>query len=381
MEDGKFKLGYVPELNGLRGYAIIFVMVFHTGRILLGGYIGVDIFFVLSGFLITSLLVQEYDSYGRVQFRNFYLRRVLRLAPALCMLLLIYSVLSFIFLDGDKLESNLIDSLIALFYSTNWARAFAIHPPDFLGHTWSLSIEEQFYIIWPMLLIILLRFVKSRRHIILIVASLAIAALVLRIYMTYTGYPFARIINGTDTKADALLTGCLLGLVLSFNLLSVKVQQLFAKYLRYITPACAIVLIYLGTAMRINNPLTYYLGFLGVELCTAVIILDIFISERGIIKYLLSGKIIVWIGSISYGLYLWHFPVFKTMQALHAPTLSVMTIGMASSFLLAAISYYCLEKPFLSMKKRLEKAEINNPRAVIEGCTRGRGTVNKLDLS
>ena len=130
------KLGYIPELDGLRGIAIIGVMVFHTKiPFLAGGTIGVNIFFVLSGFLITVLLVQEFDKFQSINLKNFYIRRVLRLAPALILMLLVFCLLSFILLSKERAYWNYIDSIISLVYLSNWAKAFSIHPPDFLLHT------------------------------------------------------------------------------------------------------------------------------------------------------------------------------------------------------------------------------------------------------
>ena len=142
MPQDKLFLGYNPGLDGLRGTAILSVMAYHAQTpFFRGGFIGVDIFFVLSGFLISSLLVSEFDRCNAVSLKNFYMRRLLRLAPALIGLLVIFCVASSLFLSAQKANSNYIDSLIALAYLSNWARALSIHPPDFLGHTWSLSIE------------------------------------------------------------------------------------------------------------------------------------------------------------------------------------------------------------------------------------------------
>ena len=154
-------LGYVPALNGMRGLAVLGVMLTHAisgNRYFNGGFIGVDIFFVLSGFLITYLLVREYDCNNQqISVLNFYARRVLRLGPALLAMLLVFVGGGWIFFDLQRATSNSIDALITLFYAANWARAFDIHAPRLFGHAWSLSIEEQFYLLWPIMLIALLR--------------------------------------------------------------------------------------------------------------------------------------------------------------------------------------------------------------------------------
>jgi peptidoglycan/LPS O-acetylase OafA/YrhL len=151
-----FSLSYTPALDGIRGVSILAVMIYHAGASFLpGGFIGVDVFFVLSGFLITALLLKEYDRGRQIQLKKLYIRRVLRLAPALAVLLFVFTVSSWLLLEPKQAGSHLWDAFITLCYASNWTQALDIHPPDLLGHTWSLSIEEQFYILWPMTLCLL----------------------------------------------------------------------------------------------------------------------------------------------------------------------------------------------------------------------------------
>ena len=138
MKDARHgRFGYLPALDGMRACAVGVVMLFHANLpVLHGGFIGVDIFFVLSGFLITSVLLKEYERTGRISLKSFYLRRVFRLLPALVLLLLTFMVFSVVYSDTETLWSHAIDTLIVLLSSANWARAFHIHPTDFLGHAW-----------------------------------------------------------------------------------------------------------------------------------------------------------------------------------------------------------------------------------------------------
>lgn len=328
------------------------VMIFHTEvPFLKGGYIGVDMFFVLSGFLITTTLIKEFDAKNHVPLKNFYMRRVLRLAPALFLLLVVYSVLSVILLKNDQVKSNLIDALIALFYASNWARAFDIHPPDFLGHTWSLSIEEQFYILWPAMLLFLLRRIRDRWYVAAAVLSIAVSAWLLRIYMTSQGYSVDRVYNGLDTRADALLVGCVLGVILSSNSIGSLDRERLMKHLGYITPLSVTALLGVAVSIEWVNPYLYYWLFFVIELLTAVIILDLLLKKEGILRTMLSNKWIVWTGSISYGLYLWHFPVYRTMVVSgFGSEMERLTIGMCITFVLASVSYYFVEKSFLRLK-------------------------------
>ncbi len=226
--DNNKRFGYVPELDGMRGIADLAVMAYHARTPFLnGGFIGVDIFFVLSGFLITSLIINEYDSSASLNFKYFYMRRLLRLGPALILLLLVFVMLSMIFLSKDKAQSNIITAIISLFYMSNWARAFSIHPLDYLGHTWSLSIEEQFYILWPLTLLVMLRAFKNRWIIAIMTLSFALTSWILRIQLIQNGTTFNRLYNGLDTRADALMIGCALGVIISSDLLSNKIRNVY----------------------------------------------------------------------------------------------------------------------------------------------------------
>jgi peptidoglycan/LPS O-acetylase OafA/YrhL len=357
MQSKSSNLGYVPELDGLRGVAISAVMVYHAkASFLKGGFIGVDIFFVLSGFLITSLLVREFNNTQHIDLRNFYFRRVLRLAPALVFFLASFASLSILLLDRDKAQHHLIDTFIALFYFTNWAWALNVHvqPPHFLAHTWSLSIEEQFYILWPMLLIALLRFTRSRKHVVLVITLLVFSSWLMRIYLAVSGSSVSRLYNGLDTRADDLLVGCLLGVILSSNLINEYRRHLSEKALKVLAPLCAISLVsFCVLTPSYQSMHMYYWGFFVVAVLTAIIIADIFVSSKSLMKQLLSIKLLVWIGNISYGLYLWHYPIDTAMHLYGFRGIEIITVGSCFTFFVASASYYFLERPFLKLKNRL----------------------------
>ncbi|MDP4126711.1 MAG: acyltransferase [Bacillota bacterium] len=337
----------------MRGVAILAVMLFHADApFMKGGFIGVDIFFVLSGFLITALLIREYDRDNNVNFKHFYMRRVLRLAPALIFLLLVFSIFSVFLLEEAKARSNLIDSLIALFYASNWARALQIHPPDFLGHTWALSIEAQFYVVWPLTFWLLLRNVKSKENIFLIVLSLAFFSWFLRLYLAVNGSSIMRLYNGLDTRGDALLIGCALAVPMQSRLISVKIQYALSHILKYAAPLSAIALISIGCTLDWGSMHMYYWLLFVIEVLAALLILDVFISKNGVLKRILSQKLLVFVGSISYGLYLWHFPVYRLMQSYGLECMAVITIGSAVTFLVAWGSYCFIERSFLQLNNK-----------------------------
>lgn len=347
------KIVYTPEFDGMRGMAILAVMVYHASTSYLqGGFIGVDIFFVLSGFLITFLIMNEYDASLSLNLKNFYIRRALRLAPALLTLLLVFSLYSIATLSKEKSESNLIDAIISLFYMSNWARAFSIHPPDYLGHTWSLSIEEQFYILWPVTLWGLLRCIHNRWTIAFIAFAIAVLSWLLRIYLIQNNASIDRLYNGLDTHADPLMIGCVLGIVLSSGLISEKLQISLSKYLPVLAYLAITGLFLASVNVAYTSLHMYYWAIFVIEVLTAILILYVFNSEDSLLKKLLSMKWLVWIGSISYGLYLWHYPIYRLMENLHYSSFEVITFGSFCTFLISIFSFYIIEKPILKLKSR-----------------------------
>lgn len=343
---------YVPALDGLRGVAILSVMVFH-GAIphLRGGFIGVDIFFVLSGFLITSLLLKEQASVGRINLKNFYVKRALRLLPALFLLLGVFLVISSFLLEGSLLRAKFIEALVIIFYAANWARAFDWHSPETMGHAWSLSSEEQFYILWPALLILSLKFTRSKLTLGSAIALLAALSWAARILLAASGASHARLDYALDTRADALLAGCLLAVLISGEL-SGRAKLFLEKWLG---PAALLAAAALAGAALLFSPKSmylYYWGYAAVAFLASVIILDIIISKRSLIRKLLSWRPLVGIGVISYGLYLWHVPVYALVSRTGLTGPGGFAAGTCLTFLAAYLSFVLLERPCLRLKKR-----------------------------
>ncbi|HLY66186.1 MAG TPA: acyltransferase, partial [Chloroflexota bacterium] len=183
-----FHLGYRPALDGIRGAAVLAVMLFHFGAPFdQGGFLGVDAFFVLSGFLITSLLVEEWARNAGISFRGFYLRRALRLLPALLVMLLGAGAVAATIAPPEMREGTWRGIAVTLLYVANWQKVFSDQSVGVLGHTWSLSIEEQFYILWPPLLCLLLRRRLSLRWLTAIAAALAVTSAATRAVLMLRG--------------------------------------------------------------------------------------------------------------------------------------------------------------------------------------------------
>jgi len=317
-----------------------------------GGVIGVDIFFVLSGFLITYLLVCEYDgNKQQISLWKFYVRRVLRLGPALIVMSLVVVGAGWIFFDLQRATSNTIDALIALFYAANWARAFDIHAPILFGHAWSLSIEEQFYLLWPLMLIALLRHIRSRMHIVYLICAGAVLSWLLRVWMLLDGATVSRLYNGLDTRADSLLTGCALGMLLASNLIREDMKSAIASKLRLLAPWSVAAFLGVLVYAHWRSAHMYYWLLVVVEVLAALMILHIFVAEKSIVKSFFSLRPLVWIGTISYGLYLWHFPIYRLLHE-YGLTHWGMVAGTIATFIVAAASYYGMEKPIQGFKNR-----------------------------
>src|ERR1700732_2735956 len=207
--DDRKVFGYEPALDGIRAIAVLMVMMGHLNLVYAGG-LGVDIFFVLSGYLITAILIAEFAANGRISLKKFYARRALRILPAVILLLVVLNVFAAVSQSGEQAAKFRWDSLGALFYIANWLRAFG-RDLGIIGHLWSLSIEEQFYFFWPITLAFLLSRKLSANQILLIIALAVTFVNLDRVYLYQGLQSFNRIYNGLDSRADALLVGCALG--------------------------------------------------------------------------------------------------------------------------------------------------------------------------
>ncbi len=352
-----FRLGHRPFLDGVRGIAIILVMLYHTrDPILPGGHIGVNIFFVLSGFLITSILVDEWSRNQRIDFRRFYLRRVLRLFPGLIALVIavvmIKSAAGVVGISYWEDERSIWwSAAAAIFYFANWVKAFNLYELGALTHTWSLSIEEQFYMIWPLSLLGMLRAGWRYVTMIKVLAGAALFSAILRLVM-FDLDGFNRAYDGLDTRADALLIGCILSLAMSAGL----VPRTKSGH-RLLAGAASGGAIFVAIACLVGGEkdgwMFYHGGLFLTAVGTAVVMYYYLVVPAGTGNAVLSSRVLGGIGLISYGLYLWHMPVFWAVNQLELPAVADVPLRMSLSLLTAVISYYVIELPFLRLKDRI----------------------------
>jgi peptidoglycan/LPS O-acetylase OafA/YrhL len=352
------KLGYVPALDGLRAVAVLSVVVAHSGTGLVGTAIGVDIFFVLSGFLITHLLVEEWRATGRIGIRNFYVRRILRLWPALWVMVLGTSAaLLLLGIQGAKARTMGFGAVSALLYVSNWVRAFGGNA-DIYSHTWSLGVEDQFYIVWAVLLPLGLRtigFVGMRR---LILSGIGIV-IAWRLCLLLSGASMARLYNGFDTHSDGCLAGCALAFFLLDGDWHASLRNMLQRFGMLGGIALAGLMI-----IAVISPAADEAGFFAlvsplVALLSVVVIADI-VTRRGRLGRLLGLRPLVHLGVISYGVYLWHYPLIVALH--YAPNripqspVATILIGLVGSIAMAELSYRLVERPCLRLKVRFGHA-------------------------
>lgn len=346
-----FRIGYRPAFDGLRAIAVALVMCNHLDFNLMGGWIGVDLFFVLSGFLITTLLLQEWQETGTIRLGAFYVRRSLRLWPALIALLVVMVLVTMFFAPSSERPSLWRQIATASTYTTNlaWSTGWIQFRETPLAHTWSLAIEEQFYLIWPPLLMLLLRARIGWRALLAFIGTVAVVAAAWTWILAPHTALWARVWVAPETRLPTLLAGCGLGVLATSGRLPLP-SRAGQRAAAAATGFLAICVIY---ADRDSSRSSVTVGIF-VTLAATMIIGHLVADPEGKIARVVSARLLVWLGRRSYGLYLWHLPVFYGVAHLapshHSIVLMLLQVG--SSVAVAIVSYTVIETPFLRLKYR-----------------------------
>ena len=354
-------LRYRPGLDGVRAVAVLAVLLYH-GQVgwARGGFVGVDIFFVLSGFLITGLLLAEWRHWGSLDLRRFWLRRARRLLPALLLVLVAVSLGAAAFASPAERGALRGDALATLGYVANWRFVLSnqsyfaqYDEPSPLRHMWSLGIEEQFYLLFPLLLLALLTLGLRRRGLAVVLGLGAVTSAALAVALYTPGADPSRIYYGTDTRLEALLVGAVAAV-----LARERVRTRPAAYLSmagrdvplpgrgsiglFALAGLAAVVI----AARDNAGWLYEGGFLVVAVL-AVLVVVAAADDRSTTARLLSWEPLRRVGLISYGLYLWHWPVYValTPDRVGVTGPALLALRLAVTGLLAVGSYVLVERP------------------------------------
>jgi peptidoglycan/LPS O-acetylase OafA/YrhL len=354
------RMGYVPALDGIRAIAILLVLAYHAHvSPIHGGFIGVDLFFVVSGFLITALLMEEFEFSGTISYRNFLKRRIRRLLPALITVVVAVAVWTSFF-SRRNLEQLQHDIAPAIFYISNWWQIFwndipyfSSTEPPLLRHLWSLAVEEQWYIVWPLVFILIRR---SKRHILtlsLLLGGLAIFVSVV-VAGLYSPGDTARnnfLYLSTPTRSVGLLLGAACALVWSpWKLLkrdnsSVHAGQISDKRLSVLGFTCLGLLMVLSTILYVDRGVYYRGGSLAVALLSTVLVACAVHPNAKSIHGFFRLSWFVAIGRRSYGIYLWHWPIFVFTDARTSSSslvLALLLTGVASE-----LSFRLIEQPVL----------------------------------
>ncbi|MEY2396929.1 MAG: hypothetical protein QOJ00_103, partial [Actinomycetota bacterium] len=356
-QDDARSFRHVPGLDGLRALAVILVVVFHYGSIwshnddggvFPGGFIGVDVFFVLSGFLITSLLVGERARTGTVSFVRFYARRAARLMPALVFVLVGYSLWNHH--QGQTWAAVLKPSAAALLYVSNLAQVYfyktMLHTG--LSYTWSLAIEEQFYLVWPALLLFgVLRFAKTRHQVLIAVFGGAVLSALIRLYVWNIGGGYPAAYMRLDARADGLLIGAGCAFLWRWRMVP-------GKWLDQAALFALMGLLAVTFLWPRHSGGMFQGGFTLVSVAVALIILAIAENAFRFLPFFEWAPMRA-IGRVSYGLYLWHglcLRIAADRLAGHGKPI-VAAGGLALTAMIVTFSWFAIEQPFLKLKDRM----------------------------
>ncbi|HEX4163728.1 MAG TPA: acyltransferase family protein, partial [Acidimicrobiales bacterium] len=361
---------HLPALNGLRGVAVIGVVAYHLQLgWAKGGYLGVDLFFVLSGFLITTLLLEEWVRSGRVSLAAFWGRRARRLLPALFLVVIalaVYLVLNGLW--GGAGANGLVDlsglrgdAISTLLYVNNWHSIFVhqsyfaqFSTPSPLQHTWSLAIEEQFYLVWPLVLLVLLRYGRRawRSAGIALAVGLGVLSSVLMAVLFTPGVDPSRVYFGTDTRLFDLMAGATIAFVAAAR---PQPNVRARRTLHVVAPLAGVALLVFwvtagySSGVRAGVPTNFMFegGFLVCAALAGLVVADARLAEPGGLGRGLAWRPLHFIGTISYGIYLWHWPVIVYLNGartgLSAWPLDLLRV--AATLVLSTASYYLVERP------------------------------------
>ncbi len=351
---GSGRIPYEPSLDGIRGLAVTAVVLYHGGiGWAAGGYLGVDAFFVLSGYLITSLLLAEWKATTTIALKEFWARRARRLLPALFVFLVGMAIYNIFLAKPDVLDQLRADGIATLFYVMNW-RLVASSQSYFdqffaspFRHMWSLAIEEQYYLVWPLVTLLVMRWKGSAAFFMKVCIGLAAGSALLMFVLYHPDEDPSRLYYGTDTRAQSLLVGSALAAAVASG-----VKFGLARLRPFILGGAAVGslwLLYLWMQLPPTDPFLYRGGFLVLAITVALLIVACTQIGDNPLRRGLSFEPLRRLGIISYGVYLYHWPIFAWINADRtgwSPTsIRLLLLRLTVTLALAVASYVVLEKP------------------------------------
>ncbi|MDA1644594.1 MULTISPECIES: acyltransferase family protein [unclassified Bacillus cereus group] len=345
---------YMVGLDSLRGLAILGVILYHINfNWMPGGFLGVTVFFVLSGYLITDILAMEWKRNKRIDLKKFWLSRARRLLPGMLVMIVITLAWITIF-HSSLLEKMRGDSLAALFYVSNWW--YIYHKLSYfdnfnqispLNHFWSLAVEEQFYVVWPFIISLGLYYIKKQFRMILLICLGAFASALAMAILYEPGVDPSRIYYGTDTRAFSLLIGAVLALVWPSNRLANKIIPKARFILDVVGGIALIIILVMFWKTNQYDPFLYKGGMVLLSIATALLVANLAHPASRIAQFL-RFRPLRWVGVRSYGIYLWHYPILTlTTPKVNAGDFSIIRaiLQFLLIILIAQISWKFIEKP------------------------------------
>lgn len=333
--------------DGLRALAVIAVVAVHSGLPAVpGGFIGVDVFFVLSGYLITALLTGEFELSGKIDIFQFCVRRAMRLVPPLAVFLLAYLALAPSAWPEIPSVFHVRDALLSGLYLTDISVAL-VGAPRMLGHTWSLSLEQHFYLIWPLVITVLYRLGTFRDRFRKMV-TLYLILTFWRILHVQAGSEWAAVYYRFDTNFSGLLLGGAIALLAGAGI-SIRREAADALAIS------ALVVLLVGLHFWRWGDLSFLVwGQTVAELAAAALVLAL-AGEKGLVHRMLSARPVVFVGLISYSIYLWHYPMSRYFREWLEPVPTFAVVGIAS-LAVASASWFLIEEPLTRWRRRIPNA-------------------------
>jgi peptidoglycan/LPS O-acetylase OafA/YrhL len=363
----------IPALDGIRALAVALVLADHGGIPgVPGGFIGVDVFFVLSGFLITSLLLDELGRTGAIDLPGFWVRRARRLLPALIIMVMSVVVLRELF-PSDAVAAVRDDAVAAFFWVANWVFVFRDtdyftqgDTPSPLQHTWSLAVEEQYYVVWPLVLVaavVLLALLTRHRDalpklrtvriVVFVIAVAGAAASAVAACLMVSESSRNRVYFGTDTRVQALLVGAAAAALLvrdwpALARYGTQIRSRWGRWVAQILPVIGLTMLAVVAHFATGSAPEFRRGLLIVVAIAAIfIVAPVALEQRGLVAQVLAFPPLVWLGTISYGVYLWHWPVFLALNGERTGLtgMPLFAIRALATVTLAAMSWWLIEQP------------------------------------
>ncbi|CCD90054.1 putative Acyltransferase 3 [Bradyrhizobium sp. ORS 285] len=343
-----YPLGYVPSHDGMRGLMTLGVVTAHVSHTLVpGAVLYIDLFFVASAYYITGLLLRDLDKHGHIRFREFYARRFARIVPPLLLMLAAY--LLFTWLLRPPFGPALERAAIALCYVANYWYVFDPKTIEDIGHTWTLSTEEQFYLLWPLTFALLVKRFGVSWRLVGAICAIAAAIWAWRVALVLDGAEWRRLYTAFDTRADALMAGCAMAVVLRLvpHGASPRLDRLWPKL-------AWPLLLYWGTVTFLFWPadgpsMNYYLfGSMVCGVLPGILVLTMLARSSGTILHrVFEWPVAILLGRIFYGIYLWHLPILNFLDSYGVWWPLRLAIGLPLSIIAATLSYALLERHFL----------------------------------